>query len=109
MCSPPNAVPQVATAVVTPGEVAGHDVGVALDDDGSMLAGDLALGEVGAVEQLALLVDRRLGRVEVLGLDGVVVEQAAGAESDDLAADVAQRPQQPAMEAVDERTAARLP
>ena len=31
-CSSPNAVPQVATAVVDAGQVAGHHVGVALDD-----------------------------------------------------------------------------
>ena len=59
----------------------GHDVGVALDDHRAVLPGDLALGQVDAVEQLALLVDRRLGRVEVLGLDRVVVEQPPSAEA----------------------------
>ena len=81
------------------GEVAGHDVGVALDDDGLLVLGDVATGQVDAVEHLALLVDRRLGGVEVLRAV-VVVEQLAGAEADDLAAEVADRPHQPAAEAV---------
>ena len=57
------------------GEVAGHDVGVALDDDRAAGLGDLALGDVEAVEDLALLVDRGLGGVEVLG--AVVVRRGA--------------------------------
>jgi hypothetical protein len=82
------------------GQVAGHDVGVALDDHGPALAGDLPLGEVDAVEHLRLLVDRGLRRVEVLGLDAVVVEQAAGAEADDVRCDVPDRPDQPSPEPV---------
>ena len=85
------------------GQVAGHHVGVALDDHGAVLAGDLLLGQVDAVEQLALLVDRRLGGVEVLRLDLVVVEEPPGPEADDVAAGVADRPQQPPVEAVDQR------
>ena len=54
MWSPPKAVPQVAMAVVTPGEVAGHDVGVALDDDRAAGLGDVLLGEVDAVQHLGL-------------------------------------------------------
>ncbi len=46
-----------------PGEVAGHDVGVALDDDDALGAGDLPLGQVEAVEGLRLLVDGRLGEL----------------------------------------------
>ena len=99
-CSSPNAVPQVATAVPHAGQVAGHHVGVALDDHGLRGAGDLAPGQVDAVEHLALLVDRRLGGVEVLRLDPVVVEDPARAEADGVAARVADRPQQPAAEAV---------
>ena len=60
---------------VDAGQVAGHHVGVALDDDRALLLGDLALGQVEAVEHLALLVDRRLGGVEVLR--AVVVGVAA--------------------------------
>ena len=66
------------------GEVAGHHVGVALDDDRLRRAGDVAAGEVDAVEHVALLVDRGLGGVEVLRLDPVVVEDPAGAEPDRL-------------------------
>src|SRR5690242_21313492 len=72
----------------------GHDVGVTLDDDCPVLPGDLALGQVDAVEQLAFLVDRRLGCVEVLRVDRVVVEQSPSAEPDDVAGQVADRPQQ---------------
>ena len=50
MWSSPKAVPQVAIAVLDAGEVAGHHVGVALDDDRLHLAGDVLLGEVDAVE-----------------------------------------------------------
>ena len=87
------------------GEVAGHHVGVALDHDGLARAADVAAGEVDAVEHLALLVDRRLGGVEVLGLDPVVVEDPPGAEADGVAAGVADRPQQPAAEPVVRRAA----
>ncbi len=90
-----------------PGEVAGHDVGVALDDDGPAALGDLLLGEVDAVEDLGLLVDRGLGGVEVLG-SVVVVAELARAEADDLAADVLDRPHEPAAEAVDGAAAAVL-
>ena len=79
-------------------EVAGHDVGVALDDDDLRL-GDVALGEVEPVEHLGLVIDRGLWGVEVLRAL-VVVEQAAGAEPDGLPGDVADRPDQPAAEAV---------
>ena len=81
------------------GQVAGHDVGVPLDDDDPMAAGDLALGEVEPVEHPGLLVERRLGGVEVLR-PVVVVEQPAGAEADDLAGHIADRPDHAAAEAV---------
>lgn len=83
-----------------PGEVAGHHVGVALDDDGSAGLRDVLLGQVDAVQHLGLLVDRGLGGVEVLRAV-VVVAQFAGAEADDVARGVADRPHQPAAEAVD--------
>jgi len=47
--------------------VSGHDVGVALDDDDPVSAGDLPLGQVQPVEDLALVEDGGLGGVEVLG------------------------------------------
>ena len=82
------------------GEVAGHHVGVALDDDRLAGARDLAAGQVDAVEHLALLVDRGLGGVEVLRLDPVVVEDPARTEADRLAGGLADRPEQPAAEPV---------
>ena len=105
MWSTPKAVPQVATARLDAGEVAGHDVGVALDDDGLAARRDRLLGEVEAVEHGRLLVDRRLGGVEVLRLDAVVVEEPAGAEADGVAGDVADRPDQAPAEPVVEAAA----
>ena len=88
------------------GQVAGHHVGVALDDHGLRRARHLATGEVDAVEHLALLVDRGLGGVEVLRLDPVVVEDPPRAEADGVAAGLADRPQQPAAEPVVRRPTA---
>ena len=64
-----------------------------------MLARDVALGEVESVEHLRLLVDRRLGGVEVLRAV-VVVEEAPSAEADDLTGDIADGPHHAAAEAV---------
>ena len=108
MWSAPKAVPQVATAVGHPGQVAGHHVGVPLDDHRPALLGDLPLGLVDAVEHVRLLVDRRLRGVEVLRAV-VVVEQLARAEADHVAGEVADRPQQPAAEPVDQRAASGPP
>jgi hypothetical protein len=90
------------------GEMAGHNVRVALDDHSSVLAGDVLLGHIHAVQQLTLLVDRRLRRVQVLGLDAIVVEQPARTEPDDVTAGVADRPEQPPVEAIDQSPARRL-
>ncbi len=38
------------------GEMAGHDVGVSLNDDGLLLLGDVAAGKVDAVQHLTLLI-----------------------------------------------------
>ena len=89
------------------GEVAGHHVGVALHDDGLGRTRHVAAGQVDAVEHLALLVERGLGGVEVLGLDLVVVEDPARPEADRVAARVADRPQQAAAEPVVRRPALR--
>ena len=86
----------------------GHHVGVALDHDRPALPGDVPLGQVEAEQHLGLLVQRRLGGVDVLGLEPVVVEQPARAEPDDVAGGVPDRPQQPPVELVD-RTALALP
>ena len=89
----------MATAVVDAGQVRGHHVGVALDDHGLLVLRDVLAREVDAVEHLALLVERRLRGVEVLRALVVVVE-LAGAEADDVAGGVADRPDQAAAEPV---------
>ena len=81
-------------------QVAGHHVGVALHHHRLGGAGHVAPRQVDAVEHLALLVDRRLGGVEVLRLDPVVVEDPARPEPDRVAAGVADRPQQASAETV---------
>ncbi len=82
-------------------EVAGHDIGVALDDDHLLALRDVAPGEIEPVEHLALVVHERLGGVEVLRpLVLVVAEQLARAEADGLSGDVADGPDQPAAESV---------
>ena len=105
MWSTPNAVPHVATAPSHAGEVGRHDVGVPLDDHRPALGRDGLLRGVEPVEHLGLLVDRRLGGVEVLGRDAVVVEQAPGAEADRVAGRVADRPDEAAPEPVVEAAA----
>ena len=84
---------------VDPRHVGGHDVGVALDDDDPVPLGDRLLRQVEAVQQLALLVDRGLGRVEVLRRVLVVV-QAPGPEAHGGPRDVADRPHEAPAEAV---------
>src|ERR1022692_2841021 len=81
------------------GQMAGHHIGVALYDHGLPALGDVALGQVGAVEHGALPEDRGLRRVQVLGTV-VVGGQLAGAERDHVAAQVPDRPDQPATELV---------
>jgi hypothetical protein len=58
-------------------KVAGHHVGVALDDHRLPAGRHRLLGQVEAVEHLRLLEQRGVGGVEVLGIDPVVVEQPA--------------------------------
>lgn len=80
--------------------VHGHHVGVALDDHGLMAFRDLTLGQIEPEEHLGLLVQQRFRGVDVLGGHGVVVVEAARAEADHLAAEIADRPQQAAVETV---------
>ena len=83
------------------GKMARHHIGVALNDNSLPTQGDLALCLVDGVEHLALLVKLGLRRVQVLGLHGVVVAQAARTETDDVAGDVVDRPHDPAAETID--------
>ena len=77
-----------------------HHVGVALDHNGLMALGNRFLRVVETEQHLGLLVQHGLWRVHVLA-HVVVVEQLAGAETDDVAAEVADGPEQTAMEPVD--------
>ena len=85
-----------------------HHVGVALDDDGLVPLLDLPLGQVEPEQHLGLLVQHRVRGVDVLRLEGVVVEQAPGAETDHVTAEVAQRPEQAPVEPVDRAALALL-
>ena len=49
-----------------PSQVASHHIGIALDDHHLLLFGDVFAGLVGAEQHVALLVDQRLRRVQVL-------------------------------------------
>jgi len=80
--------------------VRGHDVRVALDDDDLVLRCDRLLRQVQAVQELRLLVDRRLGGVQVLGRFLIVIVQAAGAKAHRRPRDIADRPHKAATEAV---------
>jgi len=64
-----------------------------------------AVPHVATVEHLVLLVDRRLGAVEVLR-PVVIVEQLARPESDDIATQIPDRPDEPTAEAVVDPTVA---
>ena len=77
----------------------GHDVGVALDDDDPVGAGDLPLGQVQPVEDLALVEDGGLGGVEVLGAL-VLLRELARPEADGGSGDVPDGPDEAAAEAV---------
>lgn len=81
-------------------QVHGHDVGVALDDDGLMPLGDVLLRQVEAEQHLRLLVQQRLRGVDILSRHRVVVEDLACAEADDVTGQVADGPQQSTVEPV---------
>ena len=69
MCVSPKATPSTATAFVEAELMGDDDVGVALHHQGRLLLAlvDRFLGQVEAVEQVALAEQRRFGRVDVLG------------------------------------------
>ena len=82
------------------GKVAGHDIGVPLDDDHLALLDDGILGQVDTVENLVLPVELGIGGVDVLGADAVVLEELAGTEPQGAARRVANGPGHPAAEVV---------
>ena len=75
-------------------------VGVALDHDRPVLLRDRRPSEVEAVENVALLEQLALGRVDVLPLQRVVVVELARLEPDHPAARVGEREHQPRREVV---------
>ncbi len=80
--------------------MAGHHIGVALHDDGLAALRDLPLRQVSPVQHRAFLEQHGLWRVQVLGAL-VVRRQLAGAEGDDVTAQVPDRPDKAVMEPVD--------
>ena len=101
MWSVPKAVPQVATAVGTPDRWQRHHVGVALDDH-DLAAPWRSPASRGRCRRAPATSCRSCvsGVLRYFGLDPVVVEQPPGTETDDVAGHVADRPHQPAAEAV---------
>ncbi len=89
------------------GEMTGHHVRITLDDDDLIPPRDLTPGKIRPVEEVGLLEQRGLGRVEVLRA-GVVGGETAGAEADHIPGEVADRPHQPPVEPVDEAAATAL-
>jgi hypothetical protein len=75
-------------------------VRVTLHDDRLVLLGDRRAGAVEPVDDPALPEELAFGRVDVLGLDRVVVVQAARAEAQHPAARVREREDEPAREVV---------
>src|SRR5438046_552675 len=76
----------------------GHEaVDVALHEQRAVLRLDRGARQVGGVEEVALRVERRLGRVQVLGR---LVAEGAPAEGDGAPLEVADREEEPAAEAV---------
>ena len=78
----------------------GDHVGVALDHDGAVLLRDRRPGEVEPVENVALLEQLALRRVDVLPLQRVVVVQLARLEADHPASGIGEREHQPRREVV---------
>src|SRR5699024_2658123 len=85
--------------LVDPGEVGGHDIGVAFDDDDALGLRDRPLRQVEAVEYLILAIERGLRGVEVLRALAVVV-QTPGPKSDGPGGHVLDRPDHTAAESV---------
>jgi hypothetical protein len=75
-------------------------VGIPLDDDRPILAGDRLLGEIEAVQEVALAEQLALRRVDVLRLQRVVPVELPGLEAADASAPVGQRKDDPALEVV---------
>ena len=77
----------------------GDQVEVALDDDADALAADRILGPVQPVQDIALVIQRRLRRIEVFRF---ALRKQAPAESHHPAGDIVDREDHPPAEAVDD-------
>src|SRR5712691_3807936 len=86
------------------GVLVGHEaIHVPFDQQRTVLRLDRGAREVGGVEQVALGVERCLGRVEILGL---LVAEGAAAEGDDVALEIADREEEAAAESIVDARAA---
>src|SRR5438128_168213 len=82
----------------------GHEaIHVPFDQQRTVLCLDRGAREVGGVEQVAFGVERRLGRVEILGL---LVAEGAAAEGDHAALEIADREEEAATESIVDARAA---
>ena len=78
----------------------GEHIGVALDHDCPAVLRDRVTSRVQPVQEIALAEQLAFRRVDVLGLERVVVAQAPRLEPDDPAARVGEREQKPRREVV---------
>ena len=88
--------------VAHPSLVHGHDVGVAFDEEATLLLDNLGLGEVHAVEHLRLVVKRAFWRVEILR-HLLFRAQGAAAKSNDPARHIPNREHHPPFEEIPKR------
>ena len=97
-CSGVSAVPSGATALAKPASRHGDHVDIALDRDHRAAVMRRLAGVVVVVEHLALVEERRIGAVQVLG--GDILLQRPAAEGDGPPARVEDREHDPVAEAV---------
>ena len=97
--------PQRGDDVREAGLVGGHDIGVALDDDGQLFAAHGGFGEIDGEQGAALVEDCRGGRIQVLRTLAVWHDPAT--EADRTARLIADGNDDPAAELVDQPAAVR--
>ena len=89
-----------------PRDMCCHDIRVPLDDDDPMVRHDRLFRQIQPVQQLRLLVDGRLGSIQVLGRLLVGVVQSARAKPHRRTRNIADRPHQSAAETIVDAAAA---
>ena len=95
-----SAVPIEATTGITTRLPQGDHVRVALDDERPVLLRHRTAREVEPVQDVRLVEELALGRVDVLAAQRIVLAQLARLEADDPAARVGERKHQPPLEVV---------